>query len=393
MTTNIDPNYPDLSTETDADRSAYTPGLTVRDLPDCLLLVPEVTKRGGLHYIRLSESVVETSGKAIEVDMETRKIIDDPAEHSEATSLVSRWKYKLRGLGRHVPGGIVVRRERKADVEAIVAEGRAEFAEFNARAMTCRVGFTAWVHDISGSNAANLQSLLDELGDMLAELEGAVEAMSPKGIRDVLKRSKGFVELLPGEVAERLATAQAQAQAKAEELSRAEKKIARIDAKLAEELGTDSPEDYTARIDALLAGPLTGELAQRVARLSRLVEDKQSTADSLEVARRTVDTSAIRLARFAIIGEARPSSDDGALGAAQAAARFGALGAEGIGEGGKAPAGSESEDRDADSDAAPQAEAEGSAPRTEAQDSDASAAPERKVLSKAAAVRFGGLAL
>jgi HPt (histidine-containing phosphotransfer) domain-containing protein len=367
-----------------ATDSDYTPGLSVRDLPDCLLLVPEIGKRGGLHYIRVSERNVATDDNSAKLEMETVKIVDDVDEHSEATGLVTRWKYALGKLGRHTPGGIVVRKDRLAEVTELCDAGRDAFAEFNARAKTCKVSFYAWVFEVNGSNAANLQSLIDDIGEKLSELESAMVSMDPKGMRDVLKKSKGFAELLPAEVAERLAAARESAQAKAEELSRAEKKIGRLDKKLQDELGTTDPEAYTAAIDEMLAGPLSGELASRATRIAKLVEDKESTIVDLEQAKRTIDTSAIRLARFSVLGSPAQDASDAsdAAGAARAAARFGALvpGAEGPG----AKAETESEDSDAKADAP-------SEPETS--DAPSEDKGNGSMLSKGAAARFGGLSL
>jgi len=311
----------------------YENGITIADLNDCLLVNPDISRRGGQSYTRKDEQQLPTVavGK-VKTKWTTEKTIENEVEFKKACQLQSKAKYAFGKLGRHTAGGIVVNRAKRAEVEELTAKWRRRFDEFNASATTVRIECVIWVMDITGDNVKNLQNLIDRLGEYLTDLERAVAGMKPADMRAVLKNMGGFVDLLPETVGMSLEKAIKSARTRANKISRSETRIKNLEAKLAEELGVENEDEVQAAINALMAQPLVDEIAKKAARITKLAEEKQTAVDALEDAKRDVDTSAVRLARFAVLGRqaargGAQDDDDGSdrsdeLLGAQNAARF-----------------------------------------------------------------------
>ncbi len=311
-----------------------TNGITTTDLRPCLLVNLDCSRRGGQHYTRANERVIPTEDGSEKSEWETEKTIDNPDEFAEATSLQGKAKRAFAKLGRHTPGGIVVNRDKQDEVNALIEEWNASFDEFNTRATTTEVNFWVWVFDVTGENVSNLQVLIDQLADYLESLEQAVRGVEPAEIRDVLKRLGGFTDLLPETVGLSLTKAVASAKKRADNISGGTRRIKLLETKLAEELGVEDPAEIEAAVQQVLAAPLTEDIVKKARRIAKLTEAKQGAVDSLSQVKRDIDTSSVRLARFAILGnkdaaQSRTDDDEGSedlsdsLYGAQAAARFG----------------------------------------------------------------------
>jgi hypothetical protein len=385
-------NDPRIDTRPDLES-----GLTYRDMPRCLLVVPEITRRGGQRYERIDDKLIE--GRAVEAaesrELVTHKHVANKLELQTANKIVNQAKYAFGRLGRHTPGGIVVNASKRADVEALSAKWRAEADAFNRAEPSdfgedetrrhCSVGCYVWVFEIGDANAANLDAVIDDLKGSLDSLESAMLDIDPDGIRKVLKDSRGFASVMPEAVAERIAAARESAQAKATEISRGEKKVKRLDAKLAEELGETDPAAYAEALNQLLTGPLTGELARRAERITKLIDDKETTVNGLEVAKRKLDTSPIRAARFALLGGDAAMSE--ARAEAAEAPRSSGIGAR-IAAMSDSPRGEAAE---ADADAEPETESPDPDAKADADRDGEPSQPRRRMLSGGAAARFARL--
>jgi len=283
-------------------------GLNVLDLKPCLMVAATVSCQGGQSYKRRDEQKLDpTKEREQRSEWVTEKIIDDEDEFAEAHSLRRKCLYELGKLGRHIPVGFVAALERGPELRAFRDEWRAQFKEFNDRSRYTNIRFDFWIQRIQGENVENLEQLLDELRDGLGDLEQAYQTADPGTMRDVLRRMTGFTELLPEKVGMTLDGAIEAARKRANNISRSEKRVQRMQARIAEELGPDG--DPQNELERLAAEPLTEDIRKRTRRLTRLNVEVNVAAAKLEAAKTEIDDAPIQLARFAM-RRRRPSDTE-----------------------------------------------------------------------------------
>lgn len=295
-----------------------TPGLAVLDLVPCLLLAVNVSRTGGESYQREDELHLEAQKDGeVRTQWTTRKTVDDEKELAEANSLQGKAKRAAGKLGRHTPVGIVVAASKRQAVEDYRDEWRAEFDEFNATAKHSRVDFSCMVFAIRGDNVQELEQVLDELRRGLDDLEKAYSTADPGSMRDVVRRMQGFTDLLPERVATTMELAVKSAQKRARNISKAERRVQRVQAAIAKELGPGAgPEQVQAELARISGEVLTNDLRARTARLAKLSGEADTAVDQLEQIRTQLDSSPIRLARFAVQRRvAAPTEEDATVDA------------------------------------------------------------------------------
>lgn len=300
-------------------------GLDVLDLPPCLMLAVKVSRSGGQHYIRRGEEKLDPKKDGEQrTRYETEKVIDNQDEFKEATSLQSKAKYAAGKLGVHGPLGIVVPKRRQDDVEQYRNEWRQIFREFNSRSNTTRIRFSCMVFGVRGDNIQELQAVLDELRDGLADMEEAYRNADPGSIRDVVKRMNGFADILPERVATKVELAVKAAKKKAKTVAKAEKRVERLRAKIAKVMGPDADEGAVQEeLERLSRQVLTPEIRERTERFTRLNAEVLDAANRLEETKQQIDASPIQAARFAVQRRPIKSDEDQSidLNAAELAAR------------------------------------------------------------------------
>ncbi len=284
------------------DQTNTTPGLAVLDLVPCLLLAVNISRTGGESYQREDELHLEAQKDGeVRTQWTTRKVVDDEKELQEANSLQGKAKRAAAKLGRHTPVGIVVAASKRQDVEDYRDEWRAAFDEFNSTAEYSRVNFSCMVFAIRGDNVQELEQVLDELRRGLDDLEKAYTTADPGSMRDVIRRMAGFTDLLPERVATTMDLAVKSAQKRARSISKAEKRVQRVQTAIAKELGPDATAGQVQEELTRISGEvLTNDLRARTARLAKLSNEAVSATDQLEQIRTQMDASPIRLARFAV---------------------------------------------------------------------------------------------
>jgi len=275
-----------------------TNGLSVLQLRPCLLLAATVSRHGGQSYTRANEKRTEREDGSVKTDWETTKILSDEIEFGEAMKLQNKCKRELTKLGRHMPVGVIAAADKRDEIQAFRDEWRAAFTEFNSTARFSKVEFSMMIFEIGGENVQALEEVLEQLREGLGDLEKVFASDSPTSMRDVVRRMAGFSELLPERVATTLELAVKAAQKRASEISRADIKTTRIQAKIAAELGPDA--DIQAELERLATEPLTADIRKRTARLTELSQAKLVAADQLEEAKARINAAPIRLARLAV---------------------------------------------------------------------------------------------
>ena len=296
-------------------------GITVTDLRPCLLVAIDVSRSGGQSYTREDEQIEKLADGSLKATWTTKKRLDNEAEFSTATKLQTACKYAASKLGRHTPVGIVSAVDRREEIQEFRDSWKRQIDEFNATAQFSRISFTLMVFEIKGENVQALETVLDDLRDGLKELEEAYKSFSPKSIREVVQKMNGFVEVLPERAGFLVDEAIKEAREKANKVSRGEKKLSKIEMKIAEELGPDA--DVTAELARLAKQPLSARLRIQTQKIVTLAQEKDKAVSELEAAKQRVNDTPIRLARFAVQRPSQNAEDRSAdLMGVRAAARF-----------------------------------------------------------------------
>jgi hypothetical protein len=253
-------------------------GLDPIDLRPGLLVVVDISRRGGCSYRHENESVAKTESGAQVKSYNGIVTLDDPAEYSVGTTLCSSVKYRFSKLGAHIPVGIIVPLSRFEDVATLDRACQAEVKAFNDVARFTRIDYTTLTFKITGENVRALERMLDELSQGLGDLEKALASLEPQEMRDVLQRMSGYVEMLPDEAAAVLQTTLSEAKKTANTLSRGEKYVTRLEKKLAI---LDAGPDPQETVDRLLGEDATRDMRDRAKVIQKILDDKADTIEKI----------------------------------------------------------------------------------------------------------------
>lgn len=135
-----------------------------------------------------------------------------------------------------------------------------------------------------------------------------------------MQKVAGYSEILPQAAAEAFNAAVENARKKASEISKYDKRAAKLTAKIEEEVSGKDADGVLAEAKKDLEEALAsknymerrkaGELKERIFALNTLMEDKENALKKLEEAKATINKSSIERARFAVMKKRGSSSDD-----------------------------------------------------------------------------------
>ena len=316
--------------------------ITVKELRDCTIVNYKISRHGGQKYQRENEATAVNPDTGEEVKTwDTKKATKDPKEFKRAGSIQSKAKYALRHLGANSPMGVIVRRDRREEVESLADYWEREVNEFNATSNNTDIDCWITVFDLEGRNVAQLEKVLDRMFTVLGDLQTALDTHDPENIRNVLKKMSGYSEILPDAAADAFNNAVKTAKNKADALSKFEGRAKNMSERIDAEVEGMDPEQVLAERERLVkqmeeakdefSEQQLPEMKKRVFSLRKAVDGKKAALKKLEETRDGINNSAVNMARFAVMKK-RPDSeqvsDDGAaqLQGAQNGVRFARLG-------------------------------------------------------------------
>jgi len=199
----------------------------------------------------------------------TTKTILDPENSRKALGLRAKFLSEVCKLGVQYGSEklVFVDFERSDDLDALKARWREAIREFNAQSPIVKLDLGILPPlDLTGSNEYLLESLLEELRDTMGQMKSALEQADYQGVRDVVKRLKGFVSLVPDKQASLIVDAIADAKKQARSMR------AMLEVK-GEEIAKVQETISTATVDIAVAACLGDDY---------IVEDGPSAADLME---------------------------------------------------------------------------------------------------------------
>jgi hypothetical protein len=287
--------------------------ISTKELKACTILNHQISRSGGQSYERKNEETTfDEEGKEVKT-WDTKKTTVDKEEFDKGLSIQGAAKRALNGMGVHSPMGVIVNREKREEAEKLAEEWDAKIAEYNE------------------------EKVIDRMFNLLGDLSEALDSYNPENIRRILKKVSGYSEILPQAAAEAFDAAVENARKKASEISKYDKRAAKLAAKIEEEVSGKEATDVVAEAQKDMEEALASksylerrkapELEKRILKLNKLMEDKEDALEKLEEAKATINKSSIERARFAVMkkrGSDDTPLDNGAakLQGAQQGARF-----------------------------------------------------------------------
>lgn len=312
--------------------------ISTKELKACTILSHQISRSGGQSYERENEETLfNDKGEEVKT-WNTKKTTKDKEEFDKGTSLQGAAKRALNSLGVHSPMGVIVNREKRDEAEKLAEEWDAKIAEYNAESDHTDIDCWITIFDLEGRNIAQLEKVIDRMFNLLGDLSETLDSYNPENIRRILQKVAGYSEILPQAAAEAFEAAVENARKKANEISKYDKRAARLAAKIEEEVSGKDADDVLAEAQKDLKEALgakdymkrrtAGTLKKRIFALNKLMTDKEDALKKLEEAKATINKSSIDRARFAVMkkrgSDDKSSLDDGAakLQGAQQRSRF-----------------------------------------------------------------------
>lgn len=166
-----------------------------------MLVTLSTAIRGGVTYDRddLAEER-RPDGAEIE-EWRTTKVTADPEEHEEAVRVRSRVRSLVKSACVTTPFGFVCPADNIPDLDAALEEAERIVRDFNAGATHCEVRFASLRGEIAENARDAIEAVRSEVGELLRDMERALELGQVKNFRDVATRATQMHKLLEQESA------------------------------------------------------------------------------------------------------------------------------------------------------------------------------------------------
>lgn len=185
-----------------------------------LLVSLKSTVSGGVTYERRDlDAPTEEEGKDV-AKWETTRLIEDPAEHDRATKTRSRAVKEIRGLCSHTSFGLLCPETAEAELDAAVARAKLIAAEHNASAVHTKVEVFVLKGRIAASDAEAARAIGQEVAALIEGMNGAIDRLDPKAIKDAADKAKKMSSMLSPELASKVGDAVSTARAAARTIVR-----------------------------------------------------------------------------------------------------------------------------------------------------------------------------
>lgn len=190
------------------------------EMRECFLVAAKISVRGGIKYSHANEQT-ETEGSKETAKWETTRRLDDKAEYAKAQSIRNRFNRAVRGLGVDSPIGIIVPMDRDDLIQDMDQEWSALVSDFNLGSRFSTIRMDLEKFEIKGENMRAMENVLGSMRETLSDLRDALEAADYDEVRDVVKRMRGYISVLPDQEAATMQLAIDDARTQAREIRKA----------------------------------------------------------------------------------------------------------------------------------------------------------------------------
>lgn len=182
-----------------------------------LLVSVKSTVVGGVSYQRIdldAEGWPVDKGQEV-TRWETRRVIEDAAEHEAATKVRSKALAEIRKVCSSTSFGLLCPNEQEGALDAAVAAARRMVDEHNGVAKHTRVGVYVLKGRVASDDAEAARAITEEISTLVSKMDAGIKSFDPKAIREAADRARELSGMLSEEKQEKLSAAIAQARAAA----------------------------------------------------------------------------------------------------------------------------------------------------------------------------------
>lgn len=164
-------------------------------LKPSILVAPYLSRQGGVEYERedLARQRVEERETAT---WRTKRTIANVAEMKAADALISECRRVLYRIGGRMAFGLVVPVERKAELDAAVADIKARIETANETYLYTTVSAYFVQARFASDDPEAAAAIAEEIGGLLRDLKAALDAADVKRIRALVAAAKGMDSML-----------------------------------------------------------------------------------------------------------------------------------------------------------------------------------------------------
>jgi hypothetical protein len=186
--------------------------------------------KGNAQYIPGERSTRTTEdGKEI-TEIETTRVIADPAEYKKAGEVRSKAGAIIRSVCVGSNFGLLCPEKAKEELDAAIKEAHAYVDNFNRSASLTRVSVYAIVGYVASDDVEAVKAINSEVSDLLAQMEQGLKNLDVKAIRKAANDAKEVGQMLAPDAAVRVEMAIKAARTSARKIVKAgEQAAAEID--------------------------------------------------------------------------------------------------------------------------------------------------------------------
>lgn len=181
-----------------------------------LLVSVKSTVVGGVSYQRidLDTDLPPEEGKEV-TRWETKKIVDDKAEHERAVKVRSKALAEIRKECSRTSFGLLCPADQEGALDAAIVKARRMVDEHNETATHTRVGIYALKGRVASDDAEAARAITQEIGTLVQQMDAGIKTFDPETIREAANRARELSSMLSDEKRTKLDAAIAQARAAA----------------------------------------------------------------------------------------------------------------------------------------------------------------------------------
>lgn len=169
--------------------------LTTSTLRPGFLVSLKTSVRGNVHYAR-TDLGSETDGAAAIEKWQTKRTIDDPAEHERAGKARSKAASIIRSVCKQSAFGLLCPEVDSEKLNTAVTDARKVIDDFNDTAQLSRISVFVLTGRVMPDDVEAVRAINSEIRELMAEMAGGIENGNTAAIREAASKVKGIGEML-----------------------------------------------------------------------------------------------------------------------------------------------------------------------------------------------------
>ncbi|HEY8926190.1 MAG TPA: hypothetical protein VIU64_17530 [Polyangia bacterium] len=177
-----------------------------------LLVSVKSNVAGGVSYQRIDLDTDQPAEEGKDIARwETRRIIEDKAEHERATKVRSAARALITKCCSTTSFGLLCPSDQEGALDAAIREARRIVDEFNESASHTRVTIYALKGRVASDDAEAARAITSEIAGLVQAMDAGIKAFDPKAIRDAANRARELSGMLSEEKSKKVEAAIEQA--------------------------------------------------------------------------------------------------------------------------------------------------------------------------------------